>query len=93
MTQENRREAGTRLCRQLSVRIGRKVTPGLGRWEPAWPFVAGPSNAFMDALARWEETGTDSDLAALDGAYRALAIAWIEAERQFLVVGQEGVPA
>ena len=41
-----RAEVGTRLCRQLTEWIGRKVTPGLGCWSEAWQIVEGPSEVF-----------------------------------------------
>ena len=95
MTRAERHEAGTRLCRQLAAWVGRKVTPGLGRWDDAWDYVSEPSDRFMDALNQWEATGAPEDWTALDEAYVSLARAWLEADRRFLQVGHQGgkVPA
>ena len=94
MTRAERCKAGARLCRQLTDWLGRKMTPGLGHWSPAWEIVAAPSDVFMDALHRWEVSGSEEDWKELDRAYRALALAWHEAHRRFLDVGHAGrVPA
>jgi len=72
------------VCRQWSAWVKSKTVPGLGRWGTAWELVEAPSNAFLDALRAWEASGSPSDFTALEGAYQALARAWLLANQRFL---------
>ena len=77
-----RRERSGELCRILSDHVRQVARPGLGRWEPAWEIVEGPSRRFLEALEAWERTGDERQM---DRA-KALAIqvrdAWMEAGRK-----------
>ena len=75
----------------------REVVPtGLGRWTTVWEYVAGPSDAFPDALGAWtaeDDTETRSKLLAaaeaLIQAWHQASLAWKDAGRP---IGEEEPP-
>ena len=83
-----RREKARIVADRVAARI-REVSPeGLGRWAPAFDFVATVSDTFMDALAEWEkEDSTDTRL-NLEVASTTLIGAWAEAARRWREAGR-----
>ena len=78
-----RRERSRKLCRLLSERIGEVTPPGLGRWDPAWERVRGPSTRFLDALGRWEASGQEDDMDRAKALALDVLEAWKQAERKY----------
>lgn len=93
----DRREKASRISRIVSQRIGEVTTRGLGRWGPAWDFVAEPSDAFLDALDRWETEGSPDGLEDVQSRAEAFVAAWRDADQQYQIAGRpdkrETVPA
>ena len=79
----SRREKGRRIARVVSEQIAEVTSPGLGGWDPALGFVGSPSDRFMDALARWEYSGSSDDLEAMELEAVALVAAWREADQKY----------
>ena len=71
----------------VAEEIARLVRPGLGRWGPAWELVAEPSDAFLDALSAWKESGLSADLRAVKKTAAELIAAWADADRRALESG------
>ena len=86
---------GTKKGRTVAARVAariRDVSPlGLGHWEPAWGFVANPSDVFMDALAEWETDDTLSTRSKLEAASADLIATWAEGARQWREAGRPGL--
>lgn len=76
MTAEERREGGTRLCRQLGAEVARLAPPGIGRWEQTWQIVGDADTEYLIALTRWEATGSEDDKPPLRAAYYGVRDAW-----------------
>jgi hypothetical protein len=83
MTIEEREEHGDRIARWVSERVHEATPAGLGRWEPAWEIVEAPSNAFLDALKAWEQSGALEDQRRVQEAGRAVVEAWRDAGAQW----------
>ena len=81
----SRSEKGRKIAWIVTERVREVTTPGLGRWDPAWELVSGPSDCFMDALHQWETTGTPEDLENVHGSAEALVAAWRKADTKFQV--------
>ena len=79
----SRSERGRRISRVVAEQIAEVTSPGLGAWDPAWEFVASPSDRFMDALALWERSGSPDDLEAVESEAVALAAAWRQADQKY----------
>jgi len=79
----SRSEKGRRIARVVSEQIAEVTGPELGAWDPAWGFVANPSDRFMDALALWERSGSPDDLEAVELEAVALVAAWREADQKY----------
>ena len=79
----SRSEKGRRIARVVSERIAEVTSPGLGGWDPSWHLVSSPSDRFMDALARWEQSGSAGDLKAVELEALALVAAWREADQKY----------
>ena len=73
---------------RVAERIGGVTPPGLGHWGPVWALVATPSDAYMDALSRWETEDSILTRVALEVASKALVAAWEEAGRQWEAAGR-----
>jgi len=87
------RRSGRAAARWVAERVGQIAPPGLGHWPPAWELVEAPSEAFLDALAAWERTGTDDAREAARQAGGAVVAAWREAARQWEAAGRPTVDA
>jgi hypothetical protein len=66
---EGARIAG-HLCRAIAELAPADVPPGV------WDSVAPSDRAFMAALKRWQDSGTEADKEALREAYRGVLVAW-----------------
>lgn len=87
MTPAKRREAGTRLCRQLTEKVTGITPTGIGHWDRAWDIVADANTTFMLALTRWEATGEKREEPALRVAYNAVLEAWRQAVVEYHRLG------
>ena len=78
---ENRREQVDRLFAVLSEEVSKNAPPHVGRWEPAWKVVRGPTNRLLDAAEEYtaERIGRDELLRAA----REVRHAWWEAAALF----------
>lgn len=83
-----KRRDGTRVARWVGERVRQVAPAGLGYWRPAWELVEGPSRRFLDALARWEATGSERDRQAVKVAGGEVVAAWTEAARQWEAAGR-----
>ena len=83
MTITERRERGTELCRRLSSAVAAIAPPGIGRWEKAWQIVGPADSAFMAALTGWEADPTDTAMARVEFAYKAVLHAWAGAASEY----------
>ena len=93
-----RRERGRTICRRVAAKVQEVTPPGLGEWEPAWSYVAEPSDRFLDLLDVWLYEDTPRTREDLQEAADALVRAWREAGRRYEAdqsarETQEGVPA
>ncbi len=79
----SRSDKGRRIARVVSEQRAEVTSPGLGGWDPAWGFVASPSDRFMDALALWERSGSSDNLEAVELEAVALVAAWREADQRY----------
>lgn len=86
------RRDGAAVARWVTDRVQEVAPRGLGRWRPAWDVVAFPSLAFLDALARWEESGSEEDREAARKAAGAVVAAWREAAREWEAAGHPAEP-
>lgn len=86
------RRDGAAVARWVAERVREVAPPGIGRWGPAWDRVEGPSVAFLDALARWEETGSTEDREAARLAAGDVVAAWREAAREWEAAGRPAEP-
>jgi len=91
-TLKARKERSRKLCRLLVGRLSEVCSPGLGEWDPAWERVELPSERFLDALSRWEETGREEDMDQAKARSLDLLEAWKGAERRFRQL-REPVPS
>jgi hypothetical protein len=87
-TQPWRRERAAEICRRVSDAVARVAPPDLGYWDPAWALVEAPSQAFLDALATWVETGAVEDQRAVQEAGNDVVRAWKEAAQQWEIAGR-----
>ena len=76
------------ILRRVSERIQEVATPGIGRWGPAWDFVADPSNEFLDAFRAWEQHDCPDTRRELQTAANRLVRAWKDASRQWEAAGR-----
>jgi len=83
MNKDQREEHGRAICGKVTAQVARISPPGLGRWEPTWKLVEGPSDRFLDALDRWVEADTPERRAAVQVAADQLLLAWTEAAGRF----------
>lgn len=72
-------DRGRLVAEKVVRRIGEVTPPGLGRCDHAWDLVEEPSDAFLDALAAWEEEDTSSTREDLQKAADDLVRAWRKA--------------
>lgn len=82
------RRDGAAVARWVAERVQEVAPPGLGRWAPAWDLVEPPSMEFLDALARWEESGTVEDREAARAAAGDVVKAWREAAQLWEATGR-----
>lgn len=86
------RRDGVAVARWVADRVQEVAPPGLGRWGPAWDMVALPSLEFLDALARWEATGSEDDREAARVAAGAVVSAWRKAAQEWENAGRPVEP-
>jgi hypothetical protein len=68
------------IARKVTAAVHRVSPAGLGRWDGAWPIVADPSDAFLDALHAWETAGAPLPVPEhVRAAGDALVRAWLDA--------------
>lgn len=80
---EDRRAWSDDLCRRLHAAVARETSAGLGAWDRAWALVEAPSCALLDALAGWEEHGTQERRQAATKAARRVHQAWRQAAEEW----------
>lgn len=85
-----RAEIVAEVCRRVTKAVGEAAPPGLGRWDPAWELVAEPSDAFLDALADYQATGSRDAEERIQRTANELVAAWREAALQYREVGSPG---
>lgn len=85
-----RQARGRRLCELLAERVQAKVSPGIGKWEPAWQIVAEVSADFLAALAAWEAIGGEEARDLVKATYEAVLCTWDEAERLYQEHQEQG---
>jgi hypothetical protein len=85
------RRSGRAAARWVAERVGQIAPPGLGHWPGAWELVEGPANEFLDALARWEDSGTDEDMEAARRAGGGVVAAWRAAAGRWEAAGRPTV--
>ncbi len=78
-----RRERSRKLCRILAAKVREATTDGLGRWAPCWELVRAPSQAFLDALARWERTGDERHMNVAKERALDVLRAWEAADQKY----------
>ena len=76
------------VCQRISRRISEVAPTGLGRWNDAWEYVAGPSDAFLDALGAWTDGDDPVTRSELLAAAEALIQAWRQASRAWKDAGR-----
>ena len=81
----SQREQARKIAWSVAEKIRAATTPRLGMWDSAWEQVSGPSDLFMDALYRWEQSGLPEDLDAVHRAAGVLVGAWRGADTRFQV--------
>lgn len=74
--EKSRPERAHDACLWLARRIGEAVPAGTGSRQDVWNAVETASQRFMDALATWEETGTDDDMKAVRRAADNVVAFW-----------------
>lgn len=83
------------ICRRVAERV-RKVAPeGIGHWDPAWDYVAAPSDRFLDALDVWLGDDNEETRSHLQAAADDLIQAWMKAGHEYESMKQprDEVPA
>jgi len=83
-----RSEKARIVCERVAALIREVVPVGLGRWSPAFEFVAAASDRFMDRLKEWETEDSAHTRLNLEAASKDLVEAWAEAARQWTEAGQ-----
>ena len=78
-------EQARKIAWSVAEKIREATSSGLGRWDLAWEIVAEPSDLFVDALYRWEQSGLPEDLDAVHRAAGVLVGAWRGADTRFQV--------
>lgn len=79
----DRRELGREMCRRVADKVREVAPEGIGKWEPAWDYVAAPSDAFIDAVDAWVDEATPDTENLVRTTARQLVAAWREAGERF----------
>lgn len=87
----NRQAHARAICRRVTAKINDFSPVGLGHWDQTWKQVEGPTDRFLDALARWVEHDTPMTRDDVTTATEALLVAWWEVAQLFQLL--EGSPA
>ena len=84
----DRRERADAIARHLSAKVNAVAPRGLGAWDHAWRVVEEPSNAFLDALHDWEESGSAADRQRVKETAERVMAAWRHAATLWEAAGK-----